>query len=198
MLHQADHDKTEGNPDAFPLLHLPAELRNEIYAYAFDSIRIEVEALTSAGRHGAPEIQSCAQHTYEEGLSLLLVCRQIKKETVSFRQTFRRLKVSGPVSRAGLNKSVRNRVETITFSGNTRSSRILKAVLPSEPARVVWNSWGAPVFGVERGPTLMFPSLKTIYLDGAILGLPLDAILESLRRENQDNAHNAFANVHGG
>jgi hypothetical protein len=64
-----------------PLLRLPAELRNKVYAYVFESASLH---------------PPCPFHHHNERikeLSILLACRQLYHETTRFKDTFTNLTV---------------------------------------------------------------------------------------------------------
>ncbi|KAJ4986219.1 hypothetical protein SVAN01_08266 [Stagonosporopsis vannaccii] len=70
---------TQRNQTASPLLRLPAELRNRIYEFSFDSATLKRDLSPgSAGRH----LVEC------DNPHLVQVCRQIRFETCPFRNDF--------------------------------------------------------------------------------------------------------------
>lgn len=133
-------------------MRLPAELRNRIYYYAFDTVHL-------CFKPGVLAEDGPSSKTWS-GASLIFVCRQLHRETASLELEWRHIELGldaypgliteyyGPTHRYGT-------VRSITFQHTISKSRLHWVAV-----------WGTS--GVRSPHMLQFPSLRDIYLEGVM------------------------------
>ncbi|KAF9693858.1 hypothetical protein EKO04_008540 [Ascochyta lentis] len=77
---------THGNQLHSPFLRLPAEIRNRIYHFAFDTATIRPGSVNYDEQDATP---------YQDAETLLYVCRQIRHEALPFKGSFLHLNIDG-------------------------------------------------------------------------------------------------------
>jgi hypothetical protein len=83
----AEDCSTEQNHIDSPLLRLPAELKNKIYAYACDHIEI----IYTLKNPPHKDSEYCKLHMKRDGHTLLSVCRQVRHEVLPYAKSYQHL-----------------------------------------------------------------------------------------------------------
>ncbi|KAF1928538.1 uncharacterized protein M421DRAFT_420418 [Didymella exigua CBS 183.55] len=175
---------TERNQQQSPLLRLPPELRDMVYAYAFDTAQIDAVSidLTDPCSKWRPRV-------IETGGPLLLACSQTFNEVTRFKKTYLHIRCHdmGWYCIPWLPDAKLNAIRSITFEGHIRSQCIYIAALGSKHAR---GPWGMFLMRAEhsrqRGskPAVYFPSLQIIYIDGITENASPTELVREIRKKD--------------